>query len=149
MNTKIKDTYLYKVNYEEPEILAMGAGSILGGLIGGTLIDKRSSNSKAEFKSKVGEAIIQMGNISVPILSVGQCARLGDKIEKSLENNLSTNASKTTRIAAKVPKLGLCPGSCESTKEDFSSSPVRRGCKRLVYVVQRSKGEAQAESHHL
>jgi len=107
MNTKIKDTYLYKVKYEEPEILAMGAVSILGGLIGGTVIDNRSSNSKAEFKSKVGEAIIQMGNISVPILSVGQCARLGDKIEKGLENRLSTNASKFARVAAKVPKLTL------------------------------------------
>ena len=33
MNSKIKDTYLYQVKYEEPEILAMGAGSILGGLV--------------------------------------------------------------------------------------------------------------------
>lgn len=107
INTKIKDTYLYKAKYEEPEILAMGAGSILGGLIGGTIIDKRSSNSKAEFKSKVGESIIQMGNITVPILSVGQCARLGDKLEKGLENRLSTNASKTAHVLAKVPKLAL------------------------------------------
>lgn len=110
MNTKIKDTYLYKAKYEEPEILTMGAGSILGGLIGGSIIDKRSSNSKAELKSKVGEAIIQMGNISVPILSVGQCARLGDKIEKSLENRIPTNASKATRVAAKIPKLALTMG---------------------------------------
>ncbi len=107
IHTKIKDTYLYKAQYEEPEILAMGAGSILGGLIGGSIIDNRSTNTKAEFKSKVGEAIIQMGNITVPILSVGQCARLGDRVEKSIESNLSTNASKFKHSMAKLPKLGF------------------------------------------
>ena len=69
MNTKIKDTYLYQVKFEEKEIVSMAAGSILGGLVGGIIIDDRSNNSKAEVKSKVGEAIIQFGNACVPILS--------------------------------------------------------------------------------
>ena len=107
MNSKIKNTYLYQAHFEEPEILAMGAGSITGGLLGGILIDNRSNNQKAELKSKVGEAIIQMGNICVPILSVGQCARLGDKVEKRLENRISVNAGKITKTLVKIPKLGL------------------------------------------
>ena len=104
MNSKIKDTYLYQVKYEEPEVLAMGAGSILGGLVGGVLIDDRSSNTSAEIRSKVGEAMIQMGNITVPILTVGQSARWGDKLEKHLEARV-ISPNKFVRSVVKLPKL--------------------------------------------
>lgn len=105
LNTRIKDTYLAQVHYDEPEIIAMGAGSILGGLVGGVIIDNRSSNTSAEIKSKVGEALIQMANITVPILTVGQSARWGDALEKNVEARLSPSTGKFMRGIAKIPKL--------------------------------------------
>ena len=107
MNTKIKDTYLYQVKFEEKEIVSMAAGSILGGLVGGIIIDDRSNNSKAEVKSKVGEAIIQFGNACVPILTVGQCARLGEVAEGKILSKISENSSKCIKHLAKLPKLAL------------------------------------------
>lgn len=140
MNTKIKDTYLYQVKYEEPEILAMGAGSIAGGLIGGVLIDDRSTNTSAEIKSKVGEAIIQMGNITVPILTVGQTARWGDALEKRIEARINPGAGKFIRGVAKLPKLltmatglgfGMYAGNVLANylKKKLLDSPVERKIK--------------------
>ncbi len=107
MNTKIKDTYLYQVKFEEKEIISMAAGSILGGLVGGMIIDDRSNNNKAEVKSKVGEAIIQFGNACVPIITVGQCARLGEFTEGKILSKMSENSSKFVKHLAKLPKLAL------------------------------------------
>ena len=107
LNTKLKDTYLYQVLYEEPEVIAMGAGSILGGLVGGFIVDERSNNTKAEIKSKAGEAMIQFANITVPIITVGQAARWGDKLEKHIEHNFTSETGKFKKGVAKLPKLGL------------------------------------------
>ena len=107
MNTRIKDTYLYQAKFEEKEIIAMAAGSIAGGLGGGLIIDNRSNNNKAEVKSKVGEAIIQLGNACVPILTVGLGARAGDVVEKKI---LASHADKSTSLLkwlAKLPKIGM------------------------------------------
>ena len=70
---KIKDSYLAKVRYEWPEVTAIGAGSCIGGLIGGCLIDKNKENRRA----KQREAIMHFGNIAIPIFTVGM---LVDKV---------------------------------------------------------------------
>ncbi len=108
MNTRIKDTYLYQAKFEEKEIITMAAGSIAGGLAGGLIIDDRSNNNKAEVKSKVGEAIIQLGNACVPILTVGLGARTGDKIEKKiLATNTGKGYDKALKWFAKLPKISM------------------------------------------
>ena len=72
----IKNSYLAKVDYEWPEVVAIGAGSCLGGLAGGYLIDKDKENRKV----KQREAIMHFGNISIPIFTVGMVV---DKVFKN------------------------------------------------------------------
>lgn len=77
MFSNIKNSYLGKVEYEMGEVIAIGAGSCLGGLAGGYIIDKNKQNRKAKNR----EALMHFGNISIPIVTVGV---LVDKVfEKS------------------------------------------------------------------
>ena len=64
MFKNIKNSFLANVDFEAKEVISIGAGSCLGGLIGGYLIDKNPQNRQ----SKKREAIMQMGNISIPII---------------------------------------------------------------------------------
>lgn len=63
----IKNSYLANVKYEMGEVIGIGAGSCLGGLAGGYLIDKNKENRKAKNR----EALMHFGNISIPIVTVG------------------------------------------------------------------------------
>lgn len=74
----IKNSYLAKVDFHDKEVITLGAGSCLGGLAGGYMIDK----DKQSRKSKNREAVMQIGNISIPILTVEQFAKLGGKFGK-------------------------------------------------------------------
>ena len=67
MFKNIKNSYLAKVKYEWPEVIALGAGSCLGGLTGGYIIDRDKGNRRAKNR----EALMHFGNISIPILTVG------------------------------------------------------------------------------
>lgn len=62
-----KNSYLATVKYEMGEVIGIGAGSCLGGLAGGYLIDKNNQNRKAKNR----EALMHFGNISIPIVTVG------------------------------------------------------------------------------
>lgn len=62
----IKNSYLAKKDFEAKEVIAMGAGSCLGGIAGGCIIDKDKNNRKA----KLRESVMQIGNVSIPILTV-------------------------------------------------------------------------------
>lgn len=66
MFKNIKKSYLMNVEFLAKPIIAIGAGSCLGGLAGGYIIDKDNENRKAKRR----EAVMQIGNISVPILTV-------------------------------------------------------------------------------
>ena len=66
MFKNIKNSYLSKTDYKAKEIVAMGAGSCIGGLAGGYIVDKNKDNRK----SKLRETIMQIGNVSFPILTV-------------------------------------------------------------------------------
>ena len=66
MFKNIKNSYLEKTDYKAKEVIAMGAGSCLGGLAGGYIIDKSKENRKA----KLRETVMQIGNVSIPILTV-------------------------------------------------------------------------------
>ena len=58
--------YLKNMPIKFTEVITMGIGTCLGGLAGGYLIDKNTTNRKAKRR----EAIMQMGNIAIPIGTV-------------------------------------------------------------------------------
>lgn len=75
MIKNFKNSYIAKTPFLAKQICAMGAGTCLGGLAGGYIIDKDPINRK----SKQREAVMQMGNISIPILTVHQFEKITSK----------------------------------------------------------------------
>lgn len=71
----IKNSYLAKVEFHDKEIITIGAGSCLGGLAGGYMVDKNKNNRRAKNR----EAVMQIGNVSIPILTVEACSKLAKK----------------------------------------------------------------------
>ena len=78
MFKNFKNSWFNKVEYDEIPVIAIGAGSCLGGLAGGCIIDKNKENRK----SKMREALLQIANISVPIIFVVYAAKAGKYIGK-------------------------------------------------------------------
>lgn len=80
----MKDWALFKITpkslrIEEKEILALAGGSVLGGLAGGALFDKKN------FKAKLKEALNQMlGNVAIPVACVGLTSRFYKKYEEKI-----------------------------------------------------------------
>lgn len=66
MFKNIKNSYIANAKYEMKEVITIGAGSCLGGLAGGYLIDKDKQNRKAKNR----EALMHFGNIAIPIITV-------------------------------------------------------------------------------
>lgn len=62
--------------FETKPILSIGAGSCVGGLAGGYIIDKNKENRKA----KKRETLLQMTNISLPIIFTSFFAKWGQKL---------------------------------------------------------------------
>ena len=95
MFKNFKNSWLNKVEFDEKPVIGIGAGSCLGGLAGGFIIDKNKENRKA----KLRETLLQIFNISVPIIFVVYAAKLGKKIgQKFFENGIK----ETYRT--KIPK---------------------------------------------
>lgn len=78
MFKNIKQSYLAKVDFELKEIVSIGVGTCLGGLAGGYLVDKDKQNRKAKRR----EAILQLGNISIPIATVHYFHEVGQHFGK-------------------------------------------------------------------
>lgn len=62
----IKHSYLGEVEFGAKEVIAIGTGSSLGGLAAGYIVDKDKDNRRAKRR----ETLMQIGNVSIPILSV-------------------------------------------------------------------------------
>lgn len=77
---------LWNVRYSEAkDILTIGAGSVLGGLLGGLMFDKKENN-----KAKIREAVIQyIGNISIPIGCVWGGLKLAKKLKPMFQKEIS------------------------------------------------------------
>lgn len=87
--TPIKDWAIFKIadennpkmkvlKFEAPQILLMGLGSVLGGLTGGAIFDK-----KENFGAKCSEAVNQLlGDVSIPLGFVAVPTILYKKFEK-------------------------------------------------------------------
>jgi hypothetical protein len=78
MFKNIKNSFLAKVDFEPDVIIPIGIGTCGGGLAGGYLIDKDPENRKAKRR----EAVMQLGNISIPICTVAIFGKIGGKFGK-------------------------------------------------------------------
>ena len=94
-------TYWENVKFDDTPVIALGAGSCLGGLVGGYIIDKDKENRKA----KKREALLQMTNISLPIVFTVQMAKFGQKIGNKYWDNNRPKALHTYRT--KLPKAAF------------------------------------------
>ena len=83
---------------DEIPVITIGAGSCAGGLAGGYLIDKNRENRKA----KKRETLLQMTNISLPIIFTVQLGNLGEKLgNKYWDKN---RPEKFWTFRTKIPK---------------------------------------------
>jgi len=76
-NLKEFSKYLKNADFLFKEIVAMGIGTCLGGLAGGYIIDNNPQNRKAKRR----EAVMQIGNITIPIGTVALTNLLCDKLK--------------------------------------------------------------------
>ena len=97
LNPKSFMNYLKNTDFLCKEIVTMGIGTCLGGLAGGYLIDKDKQNRKA----KLREAVMQIGNISIPIAIVD----LADKLCNYAKVSDKTAKGKATRIIASITAI--------------------------------------------
>lgn len=86
--------FLKEMPVEFVEVITMGLGTCLGGLAGGYIIDKNPLNRKAKRR----EAVMQMGNISIPIGTVALTKVLADALKISTK----TIKGKSTRAIASI-----------------------------------------------
>lgn len=105
----IKNSYWAKVKFDDAPVITIGAGSCLGGLAGGYMIDKDKENRKA----KKREALLQMTNISLPIIFTVYLAKLGKHLgnkywDKGRATELQTFRTKLPQAATAM--LGLFAG---------------------------------------
>ena len=104
MFKNFKGSYIHKAPYDEKEIITIGAGSCLGGLAGGYIVDKNPDNRKA----KLRETLMQIANISIPIIFVVRFAKgakyLGQKFFEKNKNveNARTKVYKATGAIAGI-----------------------------------------------
>ena len=97
INPKSFLKYFKTTKIKAPEIITMGVGTCLGGLTGGYIIDKNPENRKAKRR----EAIMQIGNISIPILTVD----LTNKLCNKLKVPEKTTKGKTIRTIASLSAI--------------------------------------------
>ena len=107
LKTPIKDWALFKykpinkaIEYEAPQILALGAGSIAGGYVGGAIVD-----DKKNLRAKKREILSQfLGNITVPVGCVWAGAKMYNKYENNIINAMPQLKS-TTKVAQNFNKF--------------------------------------------
>ena len=109
IKTPIKDWALFKyapkdkiVKYEGPQIMAVAAGSVAGGFVGGAIVDKDN------IKSKKREVLNQiLGNVIVPVSCVWAGAEIFNKYSDKLIKMMPTvkETGKVTKIINKISKI--------------------------------------------
>lgn len=118
IKTPIKDWALFKyapaqkfIQFEEKEIIAVASGSVAGGFIGGSIVDKQ--NRKAKQREVLNQIL---GNVLVPVGCVGMGSRLYDKYVDTIEGAMpqfkgSSKTIKTiNKILTKLPNAALTIG---------------------------------------
>lgn len=95
MKPKSLWNYVKSTEFLCKEVVAMGVGTCLGGLAGGYIIDKNPLNRKAKRR----EAVMQIGNISIPIAVVAG-------VDKICKNFGVTTANTKGKIIKATSSLG-------------------------------------------
>lgn len=110
------------LNIEEKEILQLATGSVVGGLVGGAIIDRKN------MKAKVREAMTQMvGNVLIPVAFVGGASRIYDKFSEQIKSampqfksdkNIAKNINKFIKAvpAASITAVALTAGIITGSK---------------------------------
>ena len=98
MFKNLNNCYWNKIDFDDVPVIMIGAGSCLGGLTGGYLIDKNKDNRKA----KLREALLQMTNISLPIIFTVFCSRKGYKYGNKWWDKCRPKGKETFR--SKIPQ---------------------------------------------
>lgn len=94
LNPKSFWNYINTTKIKATEVVSMGFGTCLGGLAGGYIIDKNPANRRAKRR----ETVMQIGNISIPILTVDLTDRLCNKLKVSEV----TTKGKVVRAVASI-----------------------------------------------
>lgn len=88
IKTPIKDWAIFKykpvervIDFKAPQILAVAAGSVAGGLVGGSIVDKK--NTKAKLRESLNQIL---GNVAVPVACVSLGAHYYDKYADKIES---------------------------------------------------------------
>ena len=112
LKTPIKDWALFKyapkskaIEFEEPQIIATATGSVIGGFIGGSLVDDKSN-----LRAKKREILNQLlGNVLVPVSCVGLGSRAYSKYSYRLKN-MMPQLKETNKLAKYInPALKNIP----------------------------------------
>jgi len=98
MFKNFENSYFRKVEFDDAPVITIGAGSCLGGLAGGYIVDKNKENRKA----KKRETLLQMTNISLPIVFTVHLAKLGEKLGNKYWDKNKPKELQTFRT--KLPK---------------------------------------------
>lgn len=106
LKTPMKDWAIFKyapknksIEFEEPQILSIAAGSVAGGFVGGCLVDDKSN-----IRAKKREVLSQLlGNVLVPVLCVGQGSRLFGKYSARIQDAMP-QLNKNTRFTNIIDK---------------------------------------------
>jgi len=115
IKTPLKDWAVFKyapeeksIQFEEKEIIAVAAGSVAGGFIGGTIVDKQ--NRKAKQREVLNQIL---GNVLVPVGCVGLGSRIYEKYVDTIEGFMPQfkGSSKVVKglnkVLTKLPNAAL------------------------------------------
>ena len=108
---KLKNSHILNLSFNNwKNVVAVGTGSIAGGLVGGAIFDK-----KENFQAKVREGVTQMFNIAAPIFLVDKLSGLGKKLSTSTMPNWGNSKNVLKYATTKIPQtvgaaIGLAGG---------------------------------------
>lgn len=118
--------FLKKMPVEFTEVIAMGTGTCLGGLLGGYIIDKDPLNRKAKRR----EAVMQLGNISIPIGTVALTKVLADALKISTKTLKGKSIRAAASIGAIIGGIYLANFAMNKVSNNiFKESSNQRGVK--------------------
>lgn len=108
IKTPVKDWAIFKykpkdksIQFKAPQIISLAAGSILGGFIGGAIVDDKSN-----LKQKKREILSQMlGNVLVPVGCVATGAEIYTKYQDKIEGAMPQIKNKTGRAVNIINKI--------------------------------------------
>ena len=121
---KLKDSYIAKTKFFAKDVISMGAGSCVGGLIGGYIVDKDKENRQAKNR----EALLQMGNITIPILTV-------DLLVETIFKNAKAVTKAIAGLGGVVIGVYLANFVMNKINDKIFGKEDRRGVKPSDYMA--------------